>query len=58
MTVASLRYLDRKQNEHRKRGKDDERIDDGFQPVWHDVPPGAWAAMACVGLHLMVYADR
>jgi len=34
----SLRYLDRKQNKHRERGKDDERIHYEFQPVWHDVP--------------------
>ena len=38
MTVASLRCLDRKQDEHGERGKDDERIHYEFQPVWHDVP--------------------
>jgi hypothetical protein len=33
----SLRCLDRKQNKHHERGKDDERIHYEFQPVWHDV---------------------
>ena len=39
MTVTSLRYLDRKQDERSERGKDDQRIDYEFQPVSHDVPP-------------------
>lgn len=39
MTAASLRHLDRKQEEHGDRGTDDERVDDEFQQVSHDGPP-------------------
>jgi len=38
MTVALLRYLERKQDERREQGKDEKRVDD-IQPLWHDVPP-------------------
>ena len=45
MTLASLRYLDRKQKQHGERGKDDERVDDVFHPVWHDGSPEHQAVM-------------
>jgi hypothetical protein len=47
MTVASLRCLDRKQNENGERGKDDERVDYEFQPVSHDGPPEIRRPWAC-----------